>query len=419
MRCEPNNIDTELGIVDGELVLSGRPIEELARETPIYIYSMGVVEKNVETLLEICGEAGAEAYYAVKAMSHPTLLKRLVGLGMGLETVSPGELEKALATGIDPGRIIYNGIGKDRRLIRRLVEMGVGKVNLDSEYEFREAVEAGVDDWGRIGVRLNMDISKDVLDTASRTSKFGVEPPILYRLIEKYDVDRLGIHIHLGSQISERGLLRRFMESVERVVDRLRSLGVRLSFLDIGGGLPKDYLWSPVPLPHMELDTKLFSPEICMHAYRGFLLRMRRVVCDAPLYIEPGRYVVGDAGILATRVVGMKERLDGTRWLILDAGFTHLLSGALYKWYFPLVNASRILDSHDTPYRVAGPLCDSDDVFHDYEGEKMGRPRLPRYRYLPRDTGIGDLLVFLHVGAYNYEEASEYNSVPRPGVVFI
>jgi len=114
MRCEPNNIDTELGIVDGELVLSGRPIEELARETPIYIYSMGVVEKNVETLLEICGEAGAEAYYAVKAMSHPTLLKRLVGLGMGLETVSPGELEKALATGIDPGRIIYNGIGKDR-----------------------------------------------------------------------------------------------------------------------------------------------------------------------------------------------------------------------------------------------------------------------------------------------------------------
>ncbi len=419
MRCEPNNIDTELRVVDGTLVLSGRPLESIAGETPIYIYSMAVVKKNVETLREICSEADVEPYYAVKALSHPAILDRLVGLGMGLETVSLGEVEKALATGIDPGRIIYNGIGKNRWVIQNLLDMGIGIVNLDSEYEFREAVELGSVDWSRIGVRLNMDISKEVLDTASRTSKFGVEPPILYRLIEKHGVREIGIHIHLGSQISERNLLRRYMEAIERVLKGLEQRRVRLSFLDIGGGLPKNYLWSPVTLPHTELDTRLFSPEICMHAYRGFLMRIRRLVGEIPIYIEPGRYVVGDAGLLATRVIGMKERLDGTRWLILDAGFTHLLSGALYKWYFPLVNASRIGEPHDTPFRVAGPLCDSDDVFHDYEGEKVGRPRLPRYRYLPGETSVGDLLVFLHVGAYNYEEASEYNSIPRPRVVFV
>ena len=145
----------------------------------------------------------------------------------------------------------------------------------------------------------------------------------------------------------------------------------------------------------------------------------RKLASDIPIYVEPGRYLVADAGILLTRVVGFKKRLDGTTWIYLDTGFTHLLSGFLYKWYFPLINVSKVNESHDTPFRVAGVLCDSDDVFHDYEGEKTSDPKLPTFRYLPRRTEVEDVLAFLHVGAYNYEEVSTYNSIDIPDVIFI
>ena len=420
-----NSIQEFLRVKGDVLELDGLAIEGLADEypTPFYIYSRSTIKSNVLKLKKVVGGVSGDVkiFYAMKALSHRRLLTLLKGLGIGVEAVSPGELKKALEAGFSPDEIVYNGIGKTPSLLKALAKAGYSGVNLDSEYEFHLAYEMGLLNMEGLGVRVNIEVKKRVLDTSSPTSKFGVEPGKLYKLVRKYGVRRIGLHTHLGSQITEKKLLKLMLDNFTDIIDKLsREYGVEITYLDVGGGIPKNYLWSPVKLDTDELDTKLFIPRYSLDTYGRFLKALRkRIGNDIPIYVEPGRYIVADAGMLIARVVGYKERLDGTRWIYLDTGFTHLLSGFLYKWYFPLVNISRISEDHNTGFRVAGILCDSDDLFHDYEGEKMGRPRLPYYRPLPSNTYVGDVVAFLHVGAYNYEEASTYNSIEKPEVIFI
>ncbi len=420
-----NSIQDFLKVRGGILELDGHSIEDMADEypTPFYLYSKSTIKSNVVKLKNIVGKVDGEVkiFYAMKALSHKKLLSLLRSLGIGVEAVSPGELKKALEAGFLPEDIIYNGIGKTPSLLKALAGTGYAGVNLDSEYEFRLAYELGLLNTIDIGVRVNIEVKKRVLDTSSPTSKFGIEPNMLYRLVRKYGVRKIGLHTHLGSQITEKKLLKLLLENFIEIISKLsQDYGVEITYIDVGGGIPKNYLWTPIEIDVEGVDTKLFVPGYSLDTYRKFLKSLRkRVGNDIPIYIEPGRYIVADAGILVTRVVGYKERLDGTRWLYLDTGFTHLLSGFLYKWYFPLVNASRISDKHDSRFRVAGILCDSDDVFHDYEGEKTGKPKLPYYRSLPDPTNVGDILAFLHVGAYNLEEASTYNSIDKPEAIFI
>ncbi len=421
-----NNIHKYLTVDDGDLRLEGVGILEIADKfgTPVYVYSASTIIDNIKNLMEgLAKNMGVEVFYAMKSLSHMDILRLIRSMGLGVETVSLGEVEKAIEVGFNPREMIYNGLGKDMATLKRLASLGLKAVNLDSEYEVYIAYRMGLfnrDDLD-IGIRLNLSISKEVLDTASKTSKFGLEYSVFEELAKKYGIRKIGLHCHLGSQITKISLWSRYIDELISVINRVGDgLGLEITYLDIGGGLPKDYIWTPITLPIEDLDIKLFRPKATLRELVKILDRLRRALGrDTPLMMEPGRYVVADSGILVTKIVGFKERSWGDRWIFLDTGFTHLLSGFLYKWYFPLVNASRISEAHDTPYRVAGILCDSDDIFHDYMGEKSGMPMLPRYRFLPRDTYVGDILAFLHVGAYNYEEASTYNSVDIPRLVLI
>lgn len=420
-----NSIQEFLRVEGGNIILDGIDITELAGETPtpFYIYSKSVVKRNIDNLKSILSGIDGEykIFYAMKAFSDSRILKIVRNLGLGVEVVSLGELRKAYEVGFTPKDIVYNGIGKTPTLLKAFSSVGYAGINLDSEYEFKLARELGMLNSDYIGVRVNVEVRKRVLDTSSSTSKFGLEPRKLYKLIDEYHINRLGLHIHLGSQISDPKLLRELLKRLTDIVDRLAGeYGVDINYLDIGGGIPKDYIWTPIKTGLKDLDIKFFRPGYTLREYRSFLKSIRKMVGkDIPIYLEPGRFLVGDAGMLITRIIGYKERLDGTRWLYIDTGFIHLLSGLLYRWYFPIINISRLDEVHDTGYRLAGILCDSDDIFHDYEGEKHGISRLPPYKYLPSSTTVGDIMMFLHVGAYNYEEVSTYNSIEKPPVIFI
>jgi len=420
-----NSIQGFLRIGGDKLLLDGVDIIGLAGETPtpFYIYSKSVIKKNIENLKSILSgvEGEYKIFYAMKAFSDSRILKIVRDLGLGVEVVSIGELRKAFEVGFTPKDIVYNGIGKTPTLMKALSRVGYAGVNLDSEYEFKLAKDLGMLNSDYIGVRINVEVRKRILDTSSPTSKFGLEPGKLYKLIDEYNIDRLGLHIHLGSQISDPKLLRELLKRLTDIINDLTGdYGININYLDIGGGIPKDYTWTPIKTRLKDFDIGFFKPGYTLREYKDFLKSIRKMVgVEIPIYLEPGRFLVGDSGMLITRVVGYKERLDGTRWLYIDTGFIHLLSGLLYRWYFPIINISRLNEAHDTGYRVAGILCDSDDVFHDYEGEKHGLARLPYYRYLPSSTDIGDILMFLHVGAYNYEEVSTYNSIEKPPLIFI
>ncbi len=400
---------------DDRLEIGGVRLESLYVGRPTYIVVLDALRENIRRLKRVVGDV--KIRYALKTLSRPRVLQIVKEEGLGVEAVSLYELEKTIRLGFEPDKILYNGLGKDRGVFKRLFRIGVEAVNIDSEYEFMEMVN--VDGWERVrwGFRLILDVEKEVLDTASRTSKFGLEPDRVIELVERHGLRRFGLHVHIGSQVSSLDKWRITLDRLMNLVSRLEDMGVEIEYLDVGGGLPKDYLWTPIPLlKYEEVRESLYRPNYRLDEWADLL---KRYLEGYIAYIEPGRYIVADAVIHLTRVVGMKKRLNDVVWLFLDSGFNYLASGLIYKWYYPLINVSRASDPHDKPFRVGGILCDSDDIFHDYEGEKKGSPKLPFYRHLPSETSIGDILAFLHVGAYNIEEFMNYNSHPNPVIKYI
>jgi diaminopimelate decarboxylase len=209
------------------------------------------------------------------------------------------------------------------------------------------------------------------------------------------------------------------------VVDFYEKTGHRLSHINIGGGLPVNYLPDqPVsagigPSERQMLSATLDPAGVLREALREAGLEDGRgagLLEDMTIVMEPGRRIVGDAGILLTRVCNIKERPEtGDTWLLTDAGYSLMLSINTYKWYYHLVSASRAASPHTEAFKVAGPLCDSGDVYFDIERGT----RLPNYRLLPKETAVGDVLALLNTGAYALDQASQYNGRPRPAVVMI
>jgi len=403
-----------MSVDNGVLTLDGHRLLDYIDGNPVYIVHIDTIKDNLSRLVST---GVGEVRYAVKALSRPRVLNLIRSMGLGLEVVSIYELEKALRIGFDPGRIIYNGLGKDRSIYKYLFKLGVEAINIDSEYEFK--LYTGMDGWREFnwGFRLNLGVGKKVLDTSSETSKFGLEVDRVMDLVDRYRVGRMGLHLHIGSQISDINVIVEAIQKLRKVIDMLESRGVDITYLDIGGGIPKNYLSAPIDIPiEGEIDISLFKPNYTLDEWarlvKNHLGRYR-------IYVEPGRYVVADSTILLSKVVGVKDRLSGVRWIYLNIGVNYVTSQLIYKWYYPMVNVSKSSQPHNHPFRVGGILCDSDDIFHDYEGEKVGMARLPRYRHLPSRTSPGDVIALLHVGAYNIEGFMRYNSHPDPIVRYV
>ena len=421
------SIVDHFSVEDGQLYMDGINLVELARKygTPLFVFSESRIRENVRRIVEAFSRRGpVGVYYAVKANSNLSILKIIRDEGIGAEAVSYGEIYKALRAGFAPDRIVFNGPGKTTLELENAVREGVECINVDSAYELALINDIA----GRIGRKVKVAI-RTVPEVASyfktgiSSSKFGVE---LDRIEEVYrlalsmgNVEVAGIHVHLGSQIIDHETWTRGARAISSIVSRLHeNVGLTLEHVNMGGGIPIDYTASPIRL---NLDVpKMFDPDVTPEDVANILWdEISKVGYRVELRIEPGRSIVGDAGVLVTSVVNYKERASGDRWIILDSGFNLLPSVLSFHWYYPMINACRAGEEHDTDFRVGGPLCNGHDVHHDIDGEEAGTPRLPKYRKLPSSTRPGDIIALLHVGAYALDASSNYNSKTRPPAVLI
>lgn len=386
---------------DDTLHMEGVSLHEIADKvgTPTYVYSLGAIRSRYRGLRDALGDRPSQICYAVKANSNLAVLKTLAQEGAGADIVSGGELMRATKAGIEPSRIVFSGVGKRDDEIDLAINTGIRSINVESTDEL-ERVKARSTHLGKrapVSLRLNPDVDPEThpyLATGLRESKFGVSMNVGLELAletaKAQDVELVGLACHIGSQIADAVP---FLDSVKRlrqVVDALREAGTELDLLDIGGGLGIAY------------DDA--EPIVDVSAF-GKAVRTATEGLARELYLEPGRYLVGNAGVLLSRVIGTK-RGEERQFIIVDAAMNDLIRPALYQAYHavsrsPVPPASEAVHTAD----LVGPVCECGDFL----AEKRSIPTAQR----------GDLMVVMSAGAYGMVMASTYNTRGLPAEVVV
>jgi D-ornithine/D-lysine decarboxylase len=426
----------------GRLFIDGVDSAVLAsqHDTPLFVFSERRIRSNIDRLKNGASSVGhaVRFFYASKANSTMGLLGVVRDAGIDCEVNSGGELFKALRAGFRPDQIIFNGTSKTGAEIDQAIEAGIYSINVDSIYEI-ELIEARARHLGkqaRVALRLVPEIgtrSHLGLQTALMTSKFGITSSEVLdafrRALRSPELIHVsGIHIHVGSQTPD---VEPFAAAFKAMWEHLKTIytesGHTLEHINLGGGIPVNYLRDRSQadeLPEEEremLGAELEPSDVLAAALRAARESARDAEAEhlldrVTILLEPGRSVIADAGVLLTTVRNIKQRPEtGDVWLLTDAGFNLLLSMTTYKWYYHVVSASRADAPSETPYKIAGPLCDSGDVYFDIEREG----RLPDYRKLPEGVRPGELLALLNTGAYTIAQMFAYNGRPLPAVVLV
>ena len=365
--------------------------------TPAYVYDADTIRQAYRGLDQALAGHPHAIHYALKANSSLSLVRLLRGLGASADANSGGEIEVALRAGLIPDQIVFTGVGKTGEELDRAVTLGLKAINAESPGELdriaARALAQGT--TARVALRVNPDIdakSHPHISTGLKTNKFGMpleQARHIYREhARQAGLEPVGVHVHVGSQITTVDPLRNAAERVVSLARSLRDDGIVLEHADIGGGLGISYDGTPVPTA------------------ADYASAVMPVVRDSglTLLVEPGRLLVGPAGVLLTRVVDLKTYDGGSRFAVLDAGMSELLRPALYGAYHRIIALS---PRPGTPerYEVVGPICESSDIF--------GRDRL-----LP-PLEVDDVLVVLDTGAYGSVMASLYNRHPLPPEVLV
>jgi len=422
----------------GHLTINGADAVRLAEQhgSPLYVFSEKRIIENTRAL-RLAVEAvhqPAKICYASKANSNLAILDTVRRAGGDIEVNSGGELFKAKRIGFRPDQIVFNGVSNTDDEVRDAIEYGILAINIDSLYELDQVarVAAAMGKRANIAIRIVPEIvtrSHIGLQTGLLSSKFGLSPSQIdeafKRALEAGDAINLaGVHIHVGSQTPDsQPFSRAFAEMWTFLIDLYKRTGHRLSHINIGGGLPVNYLPNTEMAGAIEqreremLSASLDPREVLRSAFaEAGGADPEGLLEGLTIVLEPGRRIIGDAGLLLTRVCNVKERPEtGDTWLLTDAGYSLALSMAMYKWYYHLISASRADERAEAPYKVAGPLCDSGDIYFDIEKGT----RLPNYRLLPAETEVGDLLALLNTGAYALDQVSQYNGRPIPAAVMV
>ena len=446
--CPAWSIPGYLEVQNDHLTVNGVDTLELVREfnSPLFVFSEKRILDNINRL-----QRAAEAVdrpikfsYASKANSNMAILKVVLDSGIDIEVNSGGELFKALRVGFRPDQIIFNGTSKSDDELDDAVRAGIYAINVDSIYEIDlveqsvERLRARGEDVGpaRITLRLVPEIgtrSHLGLQTALLTSKFGISSSEVLaafrRGLKSPDLVKVwGIHIHVGSQTPDvEPFAEAFKSMWEHLITIHRETGHTLEHINLGGGIPVNYLRDRSQadqLPEHERD--MLGAELEPKAVLTEALRVAResaraadaehLLDQVTILLEPGRSVIADAGLVLTTVRNIKNRPEtGDVWLLTDAGYNIMLSMNNYKWYYHLISASRAGAPYARDYKVAGPLCDSGDVYFDIEREG----RLPDYRRLPENVGPGEVLALLNCGAYSLAQMFHYNGRPLPAAVLV
>ena len=377
---------------DGHLHAEAVALSRIAEVvgTPVFVYSSAAMVARYQSFVKALSGLDAMVCYALKANSNLSVIRTFADLGAGADVVSLGELEKALAAGVPAKRIVFAGVGKTEVEMARALDAGILQFNVESEPEIEalSRVAQAKTMSARVAVRINPDVdaaTHDKISTGRQQDKFGIfwqRAPEIYELIRRLPaIDATGIAVHIGSQLTS---LAPYEAAFRRVADLASSLlaaGHDISHLDLGGGLGIDYKDDRPP------------------AIEDYVDLARRTVggLGLKLVFEPGRWLVGNAGILLSRVIYVKQ--EGRRFIILDAAMNDLLRPALYDAWHEIVPVQAAApDAQMMPAEFVGPICESGDVL---ASERAAPPIAP-----------DDLIALRSAGAYAAVMSSTYNSRP-------
>ena len=374
------------------------PLADLASRigTPFYVYSARTLRRHYRVFDEAFAGTDHLVCYAMKALSNLSILKLFASMGSGFDIVSVGELMRCLRVGADPKKIVFSGVGKTDEEIAAALEAGILMINVESRPELHRVAEVAGKMKRRapVSLRVNPDLDPGThphISTGHRDSKFGVP---LSQVDEYYaearglkNLEIVGLSTHIGSQITEMAPFAEAGQKVASIVGRLRGEGISLKYLDLGGGLGIPY--QEQPPPPSEYAEALLKP------IAGLGLK---------IITEPGRVIVGNAGVLVTRVLYNKET-DVKRFVVIDGAMNDLIRPVLYEAYHEIAAVDRRKPGRAVIVDVVGPVCESGDFF-------------AREREMP-EPRAGDLLAVMSAGAYGFVMASNYNSRPRAPEILV
>jgi len=388
---------------DRQLFAENVPLADIARQvgTPCYVYSRAHIENRFHAFDAALAGREHLVCYAVKANSNLAVLNVLARLGSGFDIVSGGELERVLAAGGDPAKVVFSGVGKTREEMRLALATGIHCFNVESEAEL-EVLNGVAAELGRrapVALRVNPDVdpaTHPYIATGLKQSKFGIDiarAEVEYRRVQALPHLRVhGVACHIGSQLTELAPVVEALERVVELVERLAGQGIELEHLDLGGGLGIRYNEEQPP-----------APDEYVRAILNHLKAKSARAQHLRLVFEPGRAIVGNAGVLLTRVLFLKLGAE-RNFAVVDAAMNDLLRPALYDAWHDITPVKVDQPRERRVYDVVGPVCES--------GDFLGRAR---------ELGVdaGDLLAVVSAGAYGAVMSSNYNTRPRVPEVMV
>jgi diaminopimelate decarboxylase len=364
--------------------------------SPVYVYSHATLERHFKAFDDAFAPVPHTVCYSVKANSTQSVLKTFVNLGGGADIVSGGELYRALKAGVDPKKVVYSGVGKKDDEIEYALYTGILMFNVESEQELTRISELAsrVGKKAGIAIRVNPDVDPGThpyITTGLKNAKFGIT---IDRAMGEYEraaglpgIDVIGIDMHIGSQLTK---VNPFVDSIEKLkamIGKLKEMGINLKYFDCGGGLGIQYNNEEPPLPaDYGKEIIAATKDLGMH-----------------LVFEPGRNIVGNAGILVARCLYTKER-DEKNFIMIDAGMNDLARPALYGSFHGVQPVKKDQDGMITA-DIVGPICESGDFL-------VKDREVPMFKQ-------GDLMAFMSAGAYGFAMSSSYNSRPRAAEVMV
>ena len=376
------------GVLHAEQVSLSRMAAEIG--TPFYCYSATAIRSAYRDFVEAFSGLKASVHYSIKANSNLAVIRTLAALGAGADVVSLGEMRRARAAGVPADRIVFSGVGKTDEEIGAALGEAIEQFNVESEAELRRLIEISNKRGLRpnIAVRINPNVDAGThqkISTGRRGNKFGVESshvPELFRLATEQGQPPIGLAVHIGSQLTDLAPFETAFHQLAKLVVELRNQGHRVCRLDLGGGLG---------IPHAGEKAR------GLHAYAAIVRKtVGKLDCD--LMFEPGRFLVGGAGALVTRVIYLKPGAE-RQIVVVDAAMNDLIRPTLYDAWHDIVPVETCrTDAERMTADVVGPICETGDTF-------------ATNRDLPV-LGRGDLVAFTCVGAYGAVMASSYNSRP-------
>lgn len=378
---------------DGVLHAEQVPVTSIAARfgTPAYLYSRAAIEGRYRAFSEALGGHPHQIHFAVKANSNIAVLNVLARLGSGFDIVSGGELMRVLRAGGDPAKVVFSGVGKTEAEMTMALEAGIGCFNVESASELHRlnAVATRRGQRAPVALRVNPDVDAKThpyISTGMKDNKFGIDIPraeALYAEAATLPGIRLhGIASHIGSQLLDIQPLLDALDRVLAMIDRLAANGITLRHIDVGGGLGVQYRDEVAPDP----------------AVWAAAVKQRLAGRDLVIGTEPGRAIVGEAGLLLMRVEALKAG-EGKHFAVVDAAMNDLLRPTLYQAWMDILRVTANSDADSRDYDIVGPICET--------GDWLGKARHLR-------LSEGDLLAVRTAGAYGFVMASNYNTRPRP-----